>query len=148
MKAVVQVVKHASLIANGTLYSEIDKGFVVLLGISNTDTIKDCEYVANKIAKLLVFADQNDKLNLGLSDIDGQVLLVSNFTLYGSTKGTNRPDFINAAKPEIAKPLYDYFVDILTNLTHTKTGVFGADMQIEMCADGPCTIIIETEKKL
>ncbi|MBE7075017.1 MAG: D-tyrosyl-tRNA(Tyr) deacylase [Clostridiales bacterium] len=146
MRAVIQVVKKAKLIANGQEYSNIEKGFVVLLGITNTDTEKDAEYIANKIAKLRVFEDENGKLNLALNNVNGSVLLVSNFTLYGSTKGTNRPDFINAAKPEISKPLYEKCVQILSTQVPTKTGVFGADMLIEMMADGPCTIIIDTEK--
>ena len=137
MRAVIQVVKYARLTADGKPYSKIDKGFLVLLGIKNTDTQKEADYVANKILKLRVFADQNDKLNLSLKDIDGQIMCVSNFTLYGNTKGTNRPDFITAGKP--------YMVSLLQKEIPTKTGVFGSDMQIESCADGPCTIIIDTD---
>ena len=144
MRAVVQVVKNASLTANGEPYSFIGKGFLVLLGVSTTDTQKDVEYIANKILKLRVFEDENRKLNLSLADIGGEVMIVSNFTLYGNTKGTNRPDFINAGRPEISKPLYEKCVELLKAQVSTKTGVFGADMQINMTADGPCTIIIES----
>ena len=144
MRAVVQVVQSASLTANGEFYSTINKGFVVLLGIKTTDTIKDVEYIANKIIKLRVFEDENGKLNLNLNDINGEVMLVSNFTLYGNVKGTNRPDFINAAKPDISKPLYEKCINILKEQVPTKTGVFGADMKINMMADGPCTIIIDS----
>ena len=145
MRAVIQVVKYARLTADGKPYSKIDKGVLVLLGIKNTDTQKEADYVANKILKLRVFADQNDKLNLSLKDIDGQIMCVSNFTLYGNTKGTNRPDFNTAGKPYMSKPLYEYVVSLLQKEIPTKTGVFGADMQIESCADGPCTIIIDTD---
>ena len=146
MRAVVQVVKSAKLIANGEDYSKINKGFVVLIGIKPDDTIKDCEYITNKIKNLRVFEDENGKLNLSLNDVQGEVLLVSNFTLYGSVKGTNRPDFINSAKPEISEPLYNKCCEILSGFVPTKTGVFGADMQINMVADGPCTILIDSEK--
>ena len=144
MRAVVQVVKNATLVADGTEYSKIGKGFVVLLGISNQDTVKDVEYIANKLIKLRVFEDSNGKLNLALNDVDGEILLVSNFTLYGNTKGTNRPDFIQAGKPEMSKPLYEKCIQLLQEQVKTQTGVFGADMQISMVADGPCTIIIES----
>lgn len=147
MKAIVQVVKKAKLTANNEEYSSISKGFVVLLGIHKDDTIKDLEYVANKIIKLRVFEDQNGKLNLSLKDVGGEILLVSNFTLYGNTKGTNRPDFINAGKSEMSKPLYEKCIELLSNEIPTKTGVFGADMQIDMTCDGPCTIIIESDNK-
>ncbi|MBQ7885114.1 MAG: D-tyrosyl-tRNA(Tyr) deacylase [Clostridia bacterium] len=144
MRAVIQVVKRASLVADGKPYSSINKGFLVLLGISSTDTQKDVEYIANKILKLRVFEDENGKLNLALNDIGGEVMLVSNFTLYGNTKGTNRPDFVNAGKPDMSKPLYEKCVELLKSQIPTATGVFGADMQIDMVADGPCTIIIES----
>lgn len=148
MRAVVQVVKSANLISNGELHSSIDKGYVVLLGIKEDDTQKDAEYLMGKIEKLRVFEDENGKLNLSLKDVGGSVLLVSNFTLYGTTIGQNRPSFIKSAHPEISKPLYDYAVEILSKNVPVQTGVFRTDMQIEMVADGPCTIIIDSEKTI
>ena len=148
MRAVVQVVKSANLISNGELHSSIDKGYVVLLGIKEDDTQKDAEYLMGKIEKLRVFENENGKLNLSLKDVGGSVLLVSNFTLYGTTIGQNRPSFIKSAHPEISKPLYDYAVEILSKNVPVQTGVFRTDMQIEMVADGPCTIIIDSEKTI
>lgn len=148
MRAVIQVVKNANLISNGKPYSHINKGYVVLLGIKNDDTKKDAEYLMNKIEKLRVFEDENGKLNLSLNDVGGSVLLVSNFTLYGSTIGQNRPGFINSAHPEISEPLYNYAVEILSQKVPVQTGVFRTDMQIEMTADGPCTILMDSEKTL
>lgn len=148
MRAVVQVVKKASLISNGNPFSKIDKGYVVLLGIKENDTQKDAEYLMNKIEKLRVFEDQNGKLNLSLNDVGGSVLLVSNFTLYGTTIGQNRPSFIKSAHPEISEPLYNYAVKILGEKVPVQTGVFRTEMQIEMVADGPCTILLDSEKTL
>lgn len=148
MRAVVQVVKKAKLISNGMEHSKIDKGYVVLLGIKEDDTQKDAEYLMGKIEKLRVFEDENGKLNLALNDVGGSVLLVSNFTLYGTTIGQNRPSFIKSAHPEISQPLYDYAVSILSKNVPVQTGVFRTDMQIEMVADGPCTIIIDSEKTI
>ncbi len=148
MRAVVQVVKSAKLTSNGNPFSEISKGFVVLLGITNSDTTKDAEYVMSKIEKLRVFEDSSGKLNLSLKDVKGSVLLVSNFTLYATTIGQNRPCFLNAAHPEVSEPLYNHAVKILSEKVNVKTGVFGTDMQIEMVADGPCTILIDSEKTL
>lgn len=148
MRAVVQVVKSASLKSNGELHSSIGKGYVVLLGIKEDDTQKDAEYLMGKIEKLRVFEDENGKLNLSLKDVGGSVLLVSNFTLYGTTIGQNRPSFIKSAHPEISEPLYNYAVGILSKNVPVQTGVFRTDMQIEMVADGPCTIIIDSEKTI
>ena len=148
MRAVVQVVKKASLISNGNPFSKIDKGYVVLLGIKENDTQKDAEYLMNKIEKLRVFEDQNGKLNLSLNDVGGSVLLVSNFTLYGTTIGQNRPSFIKSAHPDISEPLYNYAVKFLGEKVPVQTGVFRTEMQIEMVADGPCTILLDSEKTL
>ena len=148
MRAVVQVVQKASLISNGKPYSSIDKGFVVLLGIKESDTEKDAEYLMNKIEKLRVFEDENGKLNLSLNDIGGSVLLVSNFTLYGTTIGQNRPSFIKSAHPNVSEPLYNYAVNYLSKNVSVKTGVFRTEMLINMVADGPCTILIDSEKTM
>ncbi len=148
MRAIVQVVKNASLMSNGKPYSKIEKGFVVLLGIKEDDTKKDAEYLMSKIEKLRVFEDENGKLNLSLNDVGASVLLVSNFTLYGTTIGQNRPSFIKSAHPEISEPLYNYAVEILSQHVPVKTGVFRTEMLIDMCCDGPCTIILDSEKTI
>lgn len=148
MRAVVQVVKNAKLKSNGSFFSEIGKGFVVMLGIKNNDTEKDVEYLMNKIEKLRVFKDENEKLNLSVKDVNGSVLLVSNFTLYGTTIGFNRPSFINSAHPELSLPLYNKAVEILSKNVSVKTGVFRTEMEIEATLDGPCTIIIDSEKTI
>ena len=146
MRAVVQRVNNASLFVDDKLISQIEKGLVVLLGIKDSDTEKEIDYFTDKISKLRIFEDHNAKMNLSVNDIKGQVLVVSNFTLYGNTKGTNRPDFIAAAKPDIAKPLYEKFTSLMAEKVPTKTGIFGADMKINMQADGPVTIVMDSEK--
>ena len=145
MRAVVQRVNYATLKVDGKEVSKINKGFMILLGVGINDTEKEAKYIADKIVKLRVFEDENGKMNLSASQVNGEFLLVSNFTLYGNTKGTNRPDFINSARPEKAEPLYEMVASILNQSIPTKTGVFGADMKIDMQADGPVTIIIDTE---
>ena len=148
MRAVVQVVKNASLKSNGKPYSKIGLGFVVLLGIKTDDTQKDADYLMSKIEKLRVFEDQNGKLNCSLKDVGGSVLLVSNFTLYGTTIGQNRPSFIRSAHAEISEPLYEYAVQVLSQQVPVQTGVFRTEMEIEMTASGPCTIILDSEKTI
>ena len=146
MKAVVQRVKFAKLSVDGKFVSEIQKGMLVLLGVKVTDTEKDSEYFADKLSKLRIFEDENGKMNLSAKDVGGEVLLVSNFTLYGTTKGTNRPDFMLAQKPQRAEELFNLCANLLKQKLPTKLGIFGADMKIEMCADGPTTIIVENER--
>ena len=148
MRAVVQVVKKAKLSSCKSPFSKIEKGFVVMLGIKDDDTEKDVEYLMSKIEKLRVFKDENGKLNLSLKDVCGSVLLVSNFTLYGTTIGFNRPSFVRAAHPEKSKPLYDYAVKILGEHVHVETGVFRTEMEIDLTLDGPCTILLDSEKML
>ena len=143
MKAVVQRVKFAKLSVDGKIVSEIQKGMLVLLGVKVTDTEKDSEYFADKLSKLRIFEDENGKMNLSAKDVGGEVLLVSNFTLYGNLKGTNRPDFILAAKPEQAEKLYLELVNQLKKEINVATGVFRTHMEIEMVADGPGTYIYE-----
>ena len=145
MRAIVQRVRFASLSVDGNVVSKINKGFMILLGVHANDTEKEAKYIADKITKLRIFEDENGKMNLSAGQVNGEFLLVSNFTLYGNTKGTNRPDFITAARPEKAEPLYELVASLLNQNIPTKTGVFGADMKIEMLADGPVTIIIDTE---
>ena len=142
MKAVIQRVKYAKLSVEGKLVSQINVGLLVLLVIGQNDTQKDVEYFTDKISKLRIFEDQNQKMNLSVNDVNGEILLVSNFTLYGQTKGTNRPSFSSAGSPDFAKPMFDTFAEVLNQKVPTKTGIFGADMQIVMCADGPVTILM------
>ena len=144
MRAVIQRVTSAILKVDGKLISQIKQGLVVLVGISTEDTFKDANYIAEKIPKLRIFEDKNEKMNLSVLDVDGEVLLISNFTLYGETKGTNRPSFTNSAKFTDAEPIYNYLARILAEKVPTKEGVFGGDMKIEINADGPVTIVMDS----
>ena len=145
MKAVVQRVKHTTLSVDGKLISEIPFGLTVFLGVKTGDTEKDGAYLAKKIAGLRIFEDENGKMNLSVKDVGGEVLLVSQFTLYGDASHGNRPSFTLAARPEYAEPLYEYTVQELSNYGITvKKGVFGADMQIAQHNDGPVTILLES----
>ena len=147
MRAVVQRVTEANLKVDGNLISEIGKGYVVFLGVKVGDSEKEAEKIANKIAKLRVFEDENGKMNLGIKEAQGQILLVSQFTLYGDCKGCNRPSFIMAERPEKANELY---LQVKNHLEKegiiVKTGVFGADMKIMAYNDGPVTILMDSEK--
>ena len=146
MRAIVQRVKKSELYVNNELYSKIDKGFLVLLGVTDTDTEDDMKALADKILKLRVFEDENGKMNLGLADIKGELQIVSQFTLYADCHHGNRPSFINAARPEIANPMYEKFVDYCKKTgINVETGVFGADMKINLINDGPVTIALEAE---
>lgn len=145
MRAVIQRVKSAILKVDGKLISQIEMGFLVFLGIKNTDTEQDLMKVGKKISGLRIFEDENEKMNLGLKDIGGEILLVSQFTLYGDCRHGNRPSFIEAERPERANQLYLKMKEFLQQDGHiVKTGVFGADMQIEAHNDGPVTIIIDS----
>ncbi|MBQ8309029.1 MAG: D-tyrosyl-tRNA(Tyr) deacylase [Clostridia bacterium] len=144
MKAVVQRVKQTSLRVDGELISEIPFGLTVFLGIKVDDTKEQADYLARKIANLRIFEDENGKMNLSVKDVSGEVLLVSQFTLYGDASHGNRPSFILAERPEKAEPLYEYAVGALSAQGVTvKKGVFGADMQISQLNDGPVTILLE-----
>ncbi len=145
MKAVVQRVKKTTLSVNGELVSEIPFGLTVFLGVTTGDTEKQGEYLAKKISALRIFEDENGKMNLSVKDVGGEVLLVSQFTLYGDASHGNRPSFTLAARPEVAEPLYEHTVAALRSFgVPVKTGVFGADMQISQHNDGPVTILLET----
>ncbi|MBE7073563.1 MAG: D-tyrosyl-tRNA(Tyr) deacylase [Clostridiales bacterium] len=145
MKAVVQRVLGADLKVDGKLISEINKGYVVFLGVKVGDSEKEAEKIASKIAKLRIFEDENEKMNLSIKDAGGEILLVSQFTLYGDCKGCNRPSFIQAERPERANELYLRVKALLEKENiFVKTGVFGADMKINVQNDGPVTIILDT----
>lgn len=147
MKAVLQRVNSASVIANGEAAGACKRGFLILLGVGREDTEEDARLLANKIAAFRVFSDENGKMNLALHDIGGEVLVVSNFTLYASYSHGNRPDFLQSAPPDEASRLYEYFVALLREkIPSVQTGVFGADMQITMEADGPITVVMESDK--
>ena len=144
MKAVVQRVKYTSLKVDGELISEIPYGLTVFLGIKSGDTEKEADYLVKKIANLRIFEDENGKMNLSVKDVGGEVLLVSQFTLYGDASHGNRPSFTLAERPERAEPLYAYALSALAAQGVTvKGGVFGADMKIEQLNDGPVTILLE-----
>ena len=145
MKLVVQRVKKSNLKIKNKLYSSINTGIVILIGISKNDNYEMAKELASKIIKLRIFNDDNGKMNKNIIQIKGEVLVVSQFTLYADTNKGNRPSFINAAKPELAISLYNHFIDELQKLISSKvrTGKFGADMKIELINDGPVTIILE-----
>lgn len=147
MKLLVQRVSNASVKVENKIIGKINKGFLVFLGVTHTDDEKVADYLVNKLIKLRVFEDENDKMNLSLEDIEGQLLIISQFTLYAETsKSGNRPSFTNAAKPEYADKLYKYFVDKCKEKgVYTQTGKFGADMKVELLNDGPVTIMLEKE---
>jgi len=149
MKAVIQRVTSASVMVEGEIISQINKGLLILLGIIPNDTTEDIQWLSKKIANLRIFNDENDVMNNSLIQIDGKAIVVSQFTLMANTKKGNRPSYIQAAKPEIAIPLYQQFINQLEHDLDKKvgTGVFGADMKISLQNDGPVTIIIDTKNK-
>ena len=146
MRLVVQRVTEANVKVDGKIVGEIKKGFLVLLGIKTTDTKEDADYLVRKLINLRVFSDENDKMNLALKDIGGELLIISQFTLYGDCKKSgNRPSFTDSAKPDIAIPLYEYFVEeCKKQIPVVQTGIFGADMKVSLLNDGPVTIIIDS----
>jgi len=146
MKVVVQRVTQASVAIDGKINGKINNGFLVLLGIESTDTKQDVDYLVKKIVNLRIFSDTNGKMNLSLKDVEGELLIISQFTLYGDCKDGNRPSFIAAAKPDVAIPLYEYFISECKKHIHiVQTGVFGADMKVSLLNDGPVTIIIDSK---
>lgn len=144
MKFLVQRVKKASVEVENKIVGKIDKGFLVLIGITHTDTKQEADYLIKKLTKLRVFEDENQKMNLDINQVNGDLLLISQFTLYANTKDGNRPAFIEAAKPDYANELYEYIIEELkkTNIK-VETGIFGADMQVNLINDGPVTIMLE-----
>lgn len=146
MRAIIQRVKHASVSVDNQITGEIEQGFLVLLGVTHTDTEKEVDWLAKKITDLRVFNDSEDKMNLGLKDVNGELLIISQFTLYGNCIKGRRPAFIDAAKPDMANELYEKFLKKCKELGFkTEAGIFGADMKVELLNDGPVTLIIDTK---
>lgn len=144
MKLVIQRVKNAKVTVDNNITGQIGQGFLVLLGVAPTDTKEIADYLVQKLIKLRVFTDENDKMNLSVKDINGELLIVSQFTLYADCTSGNRPSFTEAAKPELANELYEYFIKQCNSEGFkTKHGIFGADMKVELLNDGPVTIILE-----
>lgn len=149
MRFVIQRVSEASVKIDNSIYSEIQKGFLVLVGVEAADNKEDADWLCQKLISMRIFSDADEKMNLSLQDINGDVLLVSQFTLFASTKKGNRPSFIKSAKPEIAIPLYEYCIQQLSQLLYKpiKTGQFGADMKVSLVNDGPVTILIDSKNR-
>jgi D-tyrosyl-tRNA(Tyr) deacylase len=149
MKTVIQRVSQSSVTINNEIVSQIQKGLLVLVGIEDTDQQEDIQWLSSKIANLRIFADENDIMNLSVKEINGDVIVVSQFTLHASTKKGNRPSYIKASKPNIAVPLYESFVKQMELELGKKvqTGRFGADMKVSLVNDGPVTIIMDTKNK-
>lgn len=147
MRAVIQRVTSANVSVGGSEVGRIGKGFLVLLGIHASDDKTDADYIVKKISGLRVFEDEAGKMNLALRDVGGELLVVSQFTLYGDARHGNRPSFIEAALPETAVPLYEYVVGSLRQSFEVKTGEFGADMQVALVNDGPVTIMLDSKKQ-
>lgn len=148
MKSVIQRVSQASVTIDGAVVGEIQKGFMILLGITHTDTEKDVKWMVDKITGLRVFEDENGKMNLSLEDVGGELLIVSQFTLYGDARKGRRPSFIEAARPEKAIPLYEKFVEMAREKgVKVATGEFGADMKVSLINDGPVTLIVDSPEK-
>lgn len=144
MKFVVQRAKEAQVDVEGKTVGKIDNGFLVLIGVTHTDTKEIADYLIKKLINLRVFKDDNGKMNLSLNDIGGSLLLVSQFTLYADCSGGNRPSFIEAAKPDMANELYEYIIsECKEKISKVETGIFGAEMKVSLINDGPVTIILE-----
>lgn len=144
MKIVIQRVTNAQVEVDKKVVGKIGKGFLVLLGVTHEDTKENADYLVKKLCKLRVFSDENDKMNLSLKDVNGELLIVSQFTLYANCKDGNRPSFVEAAKPKQANELYEYFCsECKKNDIKVEKGIFGADMKVSLLNDGPVTIVIE-----
>jgi D-aminoacyl-tRNA deacylase len=149
MRVVIQRVLNAGVVIEQKTHANIGKGLMILLGVEENDSNEDITWLTQKIAQLRIFEDANGLMNISVQDIDGEILVVSQFTLFASTKKGNRPSFIRSAKPDIAIPLYEQFVATLSQLIKkpVATGVFGADMQVQLINDGPVTIVIDSKAK-
>ena len=147
MRAVLTRVKHASVTIDGKVNGQIGEGFLILLGITHEDTEAQAVKLADKLTGLRIFEDENGKMNRGLDEVKGQLLIVSQFTLYGNCKKGRRPEFLAAARPEVAIPLYEKFVELCrAKGFHTETGEFGAYMQVDSLNDGPLTLVVDTDQ--
>jgi D-tyrosyl-tRNA(Tyr) deacylase len=149
MKVVIQRVSEASVMIDGKVHNQINQGFVVLLGVGQTDDEQDINYMVQKILGLRIFSDAEGKMNYSLEDVKGEILLISQFTLFASTKKGNRPSYIDAAPPGRAILLYERFIEVITASlgSRLKTGMFGADMKVSLINDGPVTILIDSKNK-
>ena len=146
MRAVVQRVDRASVTIDGNVNGKIEKGFMVLIGIDEKDEQKDLDYICDKLMGLRIFEDEEGKMNRSIIDAGGSILLISQFTLYGDARKGKRPSFIRAAKPEKAIPLYEAAIAKLSEKVHVETGIFGAEMKVELVNDGPVTILLDSER--
>ena len=147
MRAVLTRVKHASVAIDGKIHGQIGEGFLILLGVTHEDTEAQAVKLAEKLTSLRIFEDENGKMNRGLDEVQGELLIISQFTLYGNCKKGRRPEFLAAARPEVAIPLYEKFVQVCRDKGfHTETGEFGAYMQVESLNDGPLTLVVDTDQ--
>ena len=149
MRVVLQRVTEASVKINGSIKGSIEKGLLLLLGIESEDRQEDIDWLIQKIINLRIFEDEEGKMNLSLQNVNGEILVISQFTLFTSTKKGNRPSFIKAAKPEVAIPLYEQFLQKIKSVSTSKVdaGEFGADMKVSLCNDGPVTILIDSKNR-
>ena len=149
MRVVIQRVSRASVTIDGNIHSKINNGLLVLLGVEDADTLEDIEWLSGKIVNLRIFNDENGVMNVSVKDINGEIILVSQFTLHASTKKGNRPSYIKASKPEIAIPIYEKMIEQLSIELGKpiQTGEFGADMKVELLNDGPVTIVMDTKNR-
>src|SRR5574344_862377 len=149
MRVVIQRVRSASVVVSGALISTIDRGFLLLVGVEDADTDEDIDWLVQKIAKIRIFDDQHGVMNLSIEEVGGDILAVSQFTLFASTKKGNRPSYIRASKGDYAQPMYEKFcLEIGKEIKHkVQTGIFGADMKVSLINDGPVTIIMDTKNK-
>lgn len=147
MRAIIQRVTKSNLYIKNNLYSSINKGLLILLAVENNDTIEDLNYILKKTLGLRIFSDENDKLNLSIKDINGDIMIVSQFTLYGDARKGNRPSFSKSAKSDKAREYYELFIEkVREEIEKVSTGVFGEDMQVELINDGPVTIQLDSSK--
>ncbi len=146
MRAVLSKVKSASVRVDGKTVGQIGEGFLILLGVTHEDTETQCRKLADKLCSLRIFDDENDKINLSLDDVGGEILVISQFTLYGNCRKGRRPEFLSAARPEVAIPLYEQFVALCREKGyHVETGEFGAHMEVESVNNGPFTLVVDTD---
>ncbi len=149
MRIIIQRTSQAEVRIDDQVVGQIGKGFLLLVGVTDGDTQADADYLAKKVAQMRIFEDTEGKMNLSLNEVEGQILSISQFTLYADCRHGNRPSFIKAARPEVAEPLYNYFNDVLRHQygLQVETGRFGADMKVDFINDGPVTIILDSEEK-